>query len=190
MPQTRRDFCRYGAAGGAGLLTFVIAGCERKLTPAAAKAQDIAYRTLSAAEVKTLETLGEVLLPGSAAEGLAHYIDHQLSGPLEDSMLMIRYLGVNAPFAPFYQAGLAAAEAASLAQFKKPLTQLNADDARTLVGSMAGGRLENWKGPPAALVYFVLRSDAADVVYGTPAGFEKLSVPYMPHIPPQSRWGE
>jgi hypothetical protein len=33
-----------------------------------------------------------------------------------------------------------------------------------------------------------VRSDAVDVVYGTPAGFEALGVPYMEHIMPPRRW--
>ena len=32
------------------------------------------------------------------------------------------------------------------------------------------------------------RSDAVDVVYGTPEGFAKLGVPYMPHIMPPTSW--
>jgi hypothetical protein len=38
-----------------------------------------------------------------------------------------------------------------------------------------------------AQVYFVLRSDAVDVVYGTMEGYESLGVPYMPHIVPDKR---
>lgn len=53
---------------------------------------------------------------------------------------------------------------------------------------MGAGGLPGWSGPPAPLVYFVLRSDALDVVYGTEAGFALLDVPYMPHIPPERRW--
>jgi len=30
----------------------------------------------------------------------------------------------------------------------------------------------------------MVRSDAVDVVYGTVEGFERLGVPYMPHILP------
>jgi hypothetical protein len=137
-----------------------------------------------------LEALGEVLLPGSAAEGLAHFIDHQLSGPAANSMLMIKYLGMPAPFVDFYRSGLKAIDAAAMNRFKKNLTVLSADDASTLAGQMAAGEIPNWAGPPAALFYFVLRNDAVDVTYGTQAGFEKLNVPYMPHILPPSRWGE
>src|SRR5215470_17005150 len=74
---------------GTTLLTFTLAGCSRKMTPAQARASDVPFRTLDSGTVAALDALGEVLVPGSAAAGLAHYIDHQLSGPLADSMLMI-----------------------------------------------------------------------------------------------------
>jgi len=32
------------------------------------------------------------------------------------------------------------------------------------------------------------RADGVDVVYGTVEGFERLGVPYMPHILPTARW--
>ena len=58
-----------------------------------------------------------------------------------------------------------------------------------MVGKIAGGEIEGWEGPPAGFFYFVLRSDAVDVVYGTKTGFEVLGVPYMAHIEPTSDWG-
>src|SRR6185437_5086837 len=85
---SRRGF----VAGASCLLTFTVAGCERKLTPAQARSEGAAFRTLDAEAVATLEALGEALLPGSAAAGLAHYVDHQLSGDPADSMLIIKYL--------------------------------------------------------------------------------------------------
>lgn len=183
---SRREFL----GGGVGLLTFLVAGCEKKLTPAQAKAAHVPLRTLSEVEARSLEALGEILLPGSAAAGLALYIDHQLSGPLTDSMLMVKYLGVAPPFAPFYKSGLAAAESAARTAHSKDLAALDAKQGEALVTSMAQGKLEGWSGPPAGLFYFTLRSDAVDVVYGTQQGFAQLGVPYMPHIPPSSRWGE
>jgi hypothetical protein len=181
---------KQGAAGGVGLLTFVIAGCEKKLTPAQARATRIPYRTFDEAQVRTLEALAEILLPGSAALGLAHFIDHQLSGPSADSMLMIKYLGLNAPFTDFYKSGLAGADSAARKQFSLPLTALAVKDAQALVAGMAKGEIAGWRGPPAPLFFFVLRNDAVDATYGTVAGFETLGVPYMPHIAPSTRWGE
>ena len=61
--------------------------------------------------------------------------------------------------------------------------------AAALQGAFTGKPFDAWSGPAAGLVYFVLRSDAVDVVYGTPAGFERLGVPYMAHILPPAGWG-
>lgn len=186
MVHTRRTFVK---AGGAGLLTFIVAGCEKKLTPAEARKEGVPFRTLNAANARTLDALGEVLLPGSAAAGLAHFIDHQLSGKPADSMLMIKYLGLNPPFTDFYQTGLTATEAAAQKLFGKSLGELPPKDATALVAAMGKGEIPDWNGPPAPLFFFVLRNDAVDATYGTMSGFEQLQVPYMPHIAPPTRWG-
>jgi hypothetical protein len=186
---SRREFIQRGAAGGLVLLTFSIAGCERKATPAQARAEKLPFRTLSAAEVSTLDALGEVLLPGAAAAGLSHFIDHQLSGPAADSMLMIKYLGLHPPFVDFYRGGLQGTNALAQKLFSKDMAGLSAEQSQTLVGQIASGKPDGWNGPPAGLFYFVVRNDAIDTLYGTPAGFEKLGVPYMPHIVPPTPWG-
>jgi len=187
----RRDFLRRSVTAAAGLLTFVIAGREQQLTAAQARATGVPYRTLTAPQVRSLECLGDALVPGSASLGLAHFIDQQLSGPAADSMLMIKYLGVSPPFTAFYTSGLAAADSAALEQFSQPLTALSARDAHALLAAMAAGAPPGWNGPPAPLFFFVLRNDAVDVTYGTPAGFELLGVPYMAHIAPPARgWSE
>ena len=98
MSQTRRTFIRNSSIG---LLTFYVSGCEVEMTPQEAREREIAFGVLSDAEVSTVDALGEILLPGSAASGLSHFIDHQLGASPEDQLLMIKYLGVAAPFAPF-----------------------------------------------------------------------------------------
>jgi hypothetical protein len=189
-PLTRRAFVG-GAVGGIGLLTFVVAGCERKLTPAQAKVEKVPFGTLTEPEVKVLEGLGEILLPNSAEAGIAHYLDHQLSGPPAESMLILKYLGVAPPFVEFYRTGLAGVESAAHTAYRKSLVDLDAQEGAALVTSLASGTpVKGWSGPPAGLFYFALRSDAIDAVYGTQQGFEKLNVPYMPHIVPPNRWGE
>jgi hypothetical protein len=188
---SRREFLTHAAASGVCLLSFVVAGCERKLTPRQARELAIPFRTLSADEVKAVEALGEILLPGSPKAGLAHYLDHQLSGDPADSMLMIKYLRVPAPFADFYRGGLKATSAAAGAVAPgKTFAELSPAQATDLVARMSAGQLTPWEGPPAAFFYFVLRSDAVDVMYGTKEGFAALGVPYMAHIEPPSRWGE
>jgi hypothetical protein len=186
----RRDFLVRGAVGGACLLTFTLSGCETKLTPSQARGADVPFRSLDAGDVKTVDALGETLLPGSSTAGLAHYLDHQLSGDPADSMLMIKYLGVAAPFNEFYRGGLRATNTVAQSLHGKAFADLSTEQATALVSMMSGGHLDGWEGPPPGLFYFVLRSDAVDVVYGTRAGFELLGVPYMAHIEPPSRWGE
>lgn len=186
MTCSRREFLH---AGGIGLLAFTVAGCERKLTPADARVEGATYKTLTEAQVAALDALGESLVPGAAAAGLAQYIDQQLSAPLADNMLMIKYLGLEPPFVEFYRTGLGAYETAAKAQFNLAPQQLQRAQRGSLLDQLATGKLPNWQGPPAGLFYFVLRSDAVDVVYGTPEGFAKLGVPYMPHIMPPTQWG-
>jgi hypothetical protein len=188
---SRRDFITISAAAsGVCLLTFTLSGCEAKLTPAQARAAKVPLHTLTAGDVTTLNALGETLLPGSAAAGLAQYLDHQLSGDAAHSMLMIKYLGVPAPFDDFYRAGLRATEIAARTLYGKPPADLSSQQAGNLVTQMSAGHVNGWQGPPSALFYFVLRNDAVDVMYGTQRGFALLDVPYMAHIVPPSRWGE
>lgn len=187
MAQTRRNFIRNT---GIGLLTFYVSGCEVEMTPEEAREQQVAYSVLTDVEVATLDALGEILLPGAAAAGLSHFIDHQLSAPAEDQLLMIKYLGVPAPFAPFYQGGLVALHGLSQTQNGQPFAALSQDDQAAMVGQFAQANPDGWEGPPGPFFYFVLRNDAVDVVYGTKDGIESLGIPHMAHIEPPSRWGE
>ena len=103
---------------------------------------------------------------------------------------MIKYLGVPAPFAPFYQGGIAAVNASAQAQKSQPFADLSQAEQTDLVGAFAQANPDGWEGPPGPFFYFVLRNDAVDVVYGTKEGIESLGIPYMAHIEPPSRWGE
>ena len=187
MPQSRRSFiCNTGI----GLLTFTIGGCEVEVTPEEARQRQIPFQVLNPDEVRTLEALGETLLPGSAAVGLAYFIDHQLNASAQDQMLMIKYLGVSPPFTPFYSGGLAALNEYAIDQHGAIFSELDGEQGAALVGQMAQANPEGWEGPPAPFFYFVTRNDAIDVVYGTRQGIESLGIPYMAHIEPPSRWGE
>lgn len=186
MAQSRRTFIRNS---GIGLLSFYVAGCKVEITPEQARQQHLPLQILAPHEVRTLEALGETLLPGSAAAGLAHFVDHQLNASPEDQLLMIKYLGADPPFSPFYSAGLAALNAVARDQYADVFADLGQERQSALVGQIAQGNPQGWNGPPAPFFYFVLRSDAVDVVYGTKAGIESLGIPYMAHIEPPSRWG-
>ena len=187
MTLTRRSFLR---KTGVGLLTFYVSGCEVEMTPQEAREIKIAYNVLSGLEVSTLDAVGEILLPGSAAAGLSHFIDHQLGASAEDQLLMIKYLGTPAPFTPFYKSGLAALNKFSQMRKGQPFAELSQADQTELVGQFSQANPDGWQGPPGPFFYFVLRNDAVDVVYGTKDGVESLGIPYMAHIEPPSRWGE
>jgi hypothetical protein len=190
MPQgspisSRRELIKRGV----GLLTVAAASGLKVLTPAQARSEAIPFRTFDRAEVGIIDALGEVLLPGSAASGLAHFIDFQLAGPASDNMLMIKYLGLNPPFTDFYKSGIAAVDNSARMKFSRPFSALEAKDAHAMVAAMAKGDIAGWNGPPPPLFFFVMRNDAVDVTYGTTAGFETLAIPYMAHIAPLTPWG-
>ena len=182
----RRDFIK-GAATGA--LAITVGGVETLLTPQEARAQNVPFRLLKANEAETIEALGETLVPGARAAGVAHFIDQQLSVPPGEALLEARILNVRPPYAAFYRAAIGAVDTASKAlNSGRDFAQLDPGERHDFVDAMRQNKLQNWKGPGGSLVYLVLRSDAVDVVYGTVEGYDALGIPYMPHIAPQQRW--
>ena len=181
----RRDFMR-GAALGA--LAFTVGGAQILLTPREARARGVPYRLLQTNEAETLDAIGDTLLPGARDAGISHFIDHQLSVPAEEALLEARILNVRPPYANFYKAAIGAIDKAAATQNDQRFAWLPADAQREFVNLMRQGKLQGWQGPPSGFVYFVLRSDAVDVVYGTVEGYEALGIPYQAHIAPLKRW--
>lgn len=190
MAKTRRQFLEDSALGGLGVLSLGFSACSRQSNQSQRDEQKHEFKVLGAEEVDTLNAFGEILVPGSAGRGLSQYIDHQLAAPVQDSMLMIRYLGVSAPHVDFYKSGIEALNNAARAQYSNSFSALGIDDAEELVAQIVGNKVDVWIGPPAAFFMFVLRADATDVYYGTVEGFAGLGIPYRAHIQPPSRWGE
>lgn len=189
MNTTRRSFIR---GTGLGVLSFTVGGSPVLLSPREARAKGADFRVLKPAEVDLLEAFGEALAPGARENGIAHFVDQQLSVDPNDALLMIKSFNVPPPYADFYRAGLAALDGHCRAVHGKPLVELD-EKATTavmdgLVATLGGAQPEGWEGPPAVLVYLGVRSDAVDVVYGTVDGFRRLGVPYMPHIMPAKPW--
>ena len=85
-------------------------------------------------------------------------------------------------------AGIGAIEGASQAKFSKAFTALSASEQHDFIDLMRQNKLDGWKGPGSPFVYFLLRTDAVDVVYGTMEGYAHLGVPYQPHIAPTQSW--
>ena len=185
MALNRRQF----AAGGAmGLLAFQIGEAVTLLAAREARAQGVPLRVLDVQERRTVEALGEALLPGATECGIAHYLDHQLAADPVNSLLMIRYLDVPPPYAAFYRPAIAAVDFCAHRSFGKGFAELTGDQQSAFISAMQKASPDGWQGPPAPFFYFLLRSDVVDVVYGTMDGFEKLGIPYMAHIAPVAKW--
>ena len=167
-----------------GTLAFVVDGVETMLTPRQAYAQGVVLRTLKPEEAATLEAVGEALVPGARKAGIVPFVDQQISIPPEEALLEARIMNVRPPYANFYRAALSAIDRASKGAF----TALDAAGQHAFIDAMRQGTLDGWQGPPAPFVYFLLRTDAVDVVYGTMEGYAQLGVPYMPHIAPTKSW--
>lgn len=175
-------------AAALGLFAFHVGGCQQLLTPAAARERGATFQVLSTAEAVLLEAFGETLVPGARAAGIAHYVDANLARPAEASLLTLRYLDVVAPHDAFYKAGLAALDEAAVRTLGKPFAEAGAAEARPLVAALLPATVSGWTGPPSPLFYLAVRSDAADLVYGTRDAFERMDIPYMAHIEPPADW--
>jgi hypothetical protein len=171
-----------------GLIAFTVGGVDVLMTPGEARARAVPFRQLSGEEAETLEALGETLLPGAREAGIAHFIDQQVSVTPGEALLEARIVNVKPPFINFYRATIGGVDRASTARGGKRFAALSAAEQHDFIDLLRQNKIEGWQGPPAGLVYFVLRSDAVDVVYGTMEGYESLGVPYMAHIAPDKRW--
>ncbi len=172
-----------------GLLAFTIAGQRLLVSPREARARGASLQVLSDAEAAALRALGDTLVEGASEAGLVEYVDQQLAeADPNDCLLGARFFNIEPPYLPFYQAELAALDAFARAQAGAVFADLDADTRHRLAGAVAAGNPEGWAGPPAILLYLLVRSDAVDVVWGTPEGFESLGIPYMAHIMPPTKW--
>jgi hypothetical protein len=185
-PIERRVFMQ-GAMIGA--LAFTVEGVETLLTPRQAQAQGLALRTLQPDEAKTLGAVGEALVPGARAAGIVQFVDQQISIPPEQALLEARIMNVRPPYANFYRAALGAIDRASKARNGgHGFAELDAGAQHAFIDALRQNKIEGWQGPGGPFVYFLLRTDAVDVVYGTMEGYASLGVPYMPHIAPTRSW--
>ena len=158
--------------------SYLVMGERLTLTPAQAAELKFTPEVLSRAELDALESVAELLVPGSVEAGIAAYLDAQLRAG-NDSLLIGKYLGVDIPAqAGFYRS--LASNLQNALQTDQPVT--------AVIGALWSDTQTGWQGPPASYMLFVLRADALDVTYGTPEGFEALDIPYMAHIMPETPW--
>lgn len=188
MAISRRDFVKRGMGGASLMLAYQMGGVSLLLTPQQAHAKDVPLRHLSASEAGTLQALADALLPGAGEAGVTHFIDHQLGEDPDDCLLIAKYFQVPPPYLPFYAKGLSACEALAQEQFKAEVAVLDDTQLEQLLKTIGKPGTKTPDGYDLSLFYLCLRSDAVDVVYGTPEGFEKLNVPYMAHIMPPEGW--
>jgi Gluconate 2-dehydrogenase subunit 3 len=186
MSNIRRRAFMKGAAMGA--LAFTVGGIEVMLTAGEARARGVPFRLFNAHQGETIEALGEALVPGARKAGIAHFIDHQISGPPTEALLQARIMNMQPPFASFYRAAIAAVDHGSEKLYGRKFVQLTAQEQRELIILMRQNKIEGWQGPNGSFVYAVLRADSVDVVYGTMEGYEALGIPYQAHIAPEKRW--
>jgi hypothetical protein len=186
MTSANRRLVLKGAALGA--LSYTVGCAEVMLSPREARVQEVPLKVLSPEERAALEALGDTLVPGAKDAGLAHYVDQQLSVPASEALLMARAVGVMPPYANFYRAGLAALDSASQKAHGAKFAALAQEKRSDFVEQFRQKVPDGWSGPPSPFFYFVSRADAVDVYYGTVEGFERLGIPYMPHIAPLKRW--
>jgi Gluconate 2-dehydrogenase subunit 3 len=181
----RRNFVK-GATLGA--LVFTVGGVEVLLTARQARAQGVPLRVLKPDEAATLEAIGETLAIGARLDGIAHFVDQQLTVPPPHALLSLRVTEVRPPYVDFYRAALGGVERASRALHQRGFADLSAAEQHDFVDRLRQGKIESWQGPVQSFVYGTLRNDAVDVVYGTVEGFARLGIPYMPHILPERSW--
>lgn len=171
-----------------GTVAFSVGGAVVWLAPREAHAQGLPLTVLTPAERAALEAIGETLLPGAREAGIAHFVDSQLACAPGDCLLAARSANVSPPVANYYRAALAALDGAAAAAYGKAFAACTAEQRVALVELMRQRNPDGWTGPPAPQFYSLARNDAVDVVYGSIEGFERLGIPYMPHIMPPAKW--
>jgi hypothetical protein len=174
---------------GSGLVIAVVLGGRKVLmSPHEAHKAGAETTVLTPQEAQILGHLGEALVPGALAAGIVPFVDSQLAADPNESLLIARYFGIAPPYEAFYRSGLRALEELARAELDTGFVAVPVEQVRELALRLLNGSSKAWQGPPAPLFYLCLRSDAVDVVFGTPAGFETLGIPYREHIMPPGKW--
>jgi hypothetical protein len=155
------------------------------LAPAGEAAMD-ASALFTKQEHATLDAVADTLVPGAVRAGVTAFVAAMLAEP--DPLLCYSLLSFPMAPAKFYRASLAAFDDLSRKAFAMTPDALTPADRAHLIARLLAPGTVDWTGPPASLVYFVIRNDAIDAVYGAEAAYTHLGVPYMAHIAPPARW--
>ena len=140
------------------------------------------WRSLAAAEARTLEAMCERIIPadqdpGAAWAGVVNYIDRQLTG---------HYRKLRRA----YRLGLAGVESSSVAMFGKSFVALNAGQQDKLLQAMDSGQVqgEGWKQLSAKSFFDLVVSHTTQGFYGDPrhggnrdrVSWKMIHLPYPP----------
>lgn len=155
---------------------------------AAAKTiEPTSYNQFTQREADALGAWCNIIVSGAGDAGVAKFVDQNLSGDQASSLLLLRYLNAN-DMAGFYRKGIIGIDAESHHRFGTPFLQLTENQQGELIAAAVASKMQVWRDPNPNFFYFISRSDAVDVVYGTEAGFADLGIPYLAHIPPPKPW--
>jgi hypothetical protein len=187
----RRQLLKRGI--GLGMIATHVAGVKMLVTSRSAYAKSLSLETLNKTEAQILEDFAEALVPGAREAGIAHYLDYNLGAPPMQTTLIAGYFNLAPPYLPFYRSGIEGLASLSLKLTNKEFVHLSEEEKTELISTMfqhmSGANLPGWKGESSPFLFYqCVRSDALDIVYGTPEGFQTLGVPYMEHILPPGTW--
>jgi hypothetical protein len=135
---------------------------------------------------ETLRAVADTLVPGSADAGIVPFIERQLAR--DNPWLFLKYRDLPMEPLAFYRNALDAIERLAERQHGAGFPNLTEAQRNGIIDLLIEGDPPGWAGPPANEVFTVLRMDAFDVLYATPAGYERLGVPLALHIAPEERW--
>ena len=163
-----------------GLLQMALILTAASVAPAALGERGRAAASkFSVSEHQTLLAIGETLLPGAD-------LSRFLSGMLTRDVPMLSYPFVSFPadVQAFYHDAVTAINRVCQRARDRRFEQLSSTERAALMQELMMGQVKDWDGPPPGLVYFVLRSDVTDAMYGRPEAYQELQIPYMAHIQP------
>ncbi|SDX76766.1 Gluconate 2-dehydrogenase subunit 3 [Ruegeria halocynthiae] len=145
------------------------------------------YKVLTTTEAETLAAWCTSIVSGADQAGVARFVDENLAGDQAASLLLLRYLDAS-DMAGFYRNGIMGIEKECLHRFGLSFARATVVQRMKLVEAAIASETQVWTDPDPNFFYFISRSDAVDVVYGTQLGFVDLNVPYLAHIPPPRSW--
>jgi hypothetical protein len=166
----------------AGMGTAVFGNIPFTVKPANAASS----AALPANRIASLRAYGDILVPGASNAGITEFVSAMLAS--DDPLLFYKYLDFPLAPAAFYTSGLVALDDLSIRRKKRPYAGLGRDDMKAIAGALLDPDLDGWSGPPPFLFYLAVKNDAIDVVYGSVAAYDRLNIPYMPHILPPTTW--